>query len=384
MKGVWAAAFLLRRLRAERGVVLLLVALVAITSFLGAAAPRLYNLVADAGLRREVAAAGPSRRNIELVQEFVMPPGEEPADLVDRLGRTYFSLMGDSVQAMVASDEVVATSPRFGLRQPPRYTTYVSLRHQTGLGEAVQLTQGRWPASTGERLPAAALEFGPPAEEPPLEPPRIEIALSRTTAEESGLTLGTIYEAAVDSADPLLPRALVRPLVARLEVVGIFDIADPRADIWYADNRLQRVGADFNADTPILFATALIAPEAHPDLVTSNLPFRYQWHYFIDPDRLDAGQPRHRHPGAQPARDDVHHLHVRGGRPGADHPAERPPHRHRPLPGPAGRLGGGPVGRGDRAAGARRGRDRHARDPAHQPAARRAAPGPRPRGSDGA
>jgi putative ABC transport system permease protein len=290
MRGIWAAAFLLRRLRAERGIVLLLVALVGVTSFLVAAAPRLYNLVADAGLRREVAEASTARRNIELVQQLVMPPGEEPADLVDRLGRTYLSLFGERVQSLVATREVVITSPRFGLRQPPRYTTYVSLRHQSGLGEAVRLVDGRWPASTGERLPAAALEFGPPAGEVPDEPTRIEIAVSTTTAEESGLALGQIHEAAIDSADPLLPRALVQPLLARLEVVGIFDVDDPGADAWYSNNQLQRVGADFNAETPIVFVTALIAPEAHPDLVSSNLPFRYEWHYFLDPERMDAAQ----------------------------------------------------------------------------------------------
>ena len=47
MGSVWAAGFLLRRLRAEVGVVALLVALVALTSFLFAGAPRLFNLVAD-------------------------------------------------------------------------------------------------------------------------------------------------------------------------------------------------------------------------------------------------------------------------------------------------------------------------------------------------
>jgi putative ABC transport system permease protein len=290
VRGVWAAAFFLRRLRSERGIALLLVALVGVTSFLVAAAPRLYNLVADAGLRAAAADASPSRRNLELLQEFVMPPGQEAATLVDSLGETYFQMMGGDVRSIVASRELVATSPRFGLRQPPRYSTYVALRRQTGIDDQVSIVQGRLPQSTGERLPGAALEFGPPPGEEPETPTRIEIAVSDVTADESGLAVGQVLEAAVDSADPLLPRALVRPLLARIEVVGIFHVTNPAADIWYADNRVLRVGADFNADTPIVFVTALIAPDALADLVTSNLPFRYEWHYFIDPARLDAGQ----------------------------------------------------------------------------------------------
>lgn len=290
MRRIWAAAFLLRRLRAERGVVLLLVGLIGVTAFLGAAAPRLYNLVADAGLRREVAEASTARRNIELVQEFVMPPNEDPADVLDRLGRTYQGLFGDDLEQLIASRELVVTSPRFGLLQQPLYPTFVALRYQSGLGESVRLAEGRWPQSTGEQLPEAAFDFAGPGGEPTEDAPRIEIAISRETAEESGIELGQVLDASVDSRDPLLPRALVRPLNARLDVVGIFDVTDKAAPIWYSDTNVQQVAAEWQADTPIVYVTALIAPEAHPDLATSNLAFRYAWHYFIDPERFDAGQ----------------------------------------------------------------------------------------------
>ena len=50
MRSVWAAAFLLRRLRSEVGVALLILLLVGVTSALFAGAPRVFNLVADEGL----------------------------------------------------------------------------------------------------------------------------------------------------------------------------------------------------------------------------------------------------------------------------------------------------------------------------------------------
>lgn len=56
MGTVMAAAMLLRRLRAEIGIVLLLFVLLAATSFLVAAAPRQFNVVSDAAVRQAVAS----------------------------------------------------------------------------------------------------------------------------------------------------------------------------------------------------------------------------------------------------------------------------------------------------------------------------------------
>jgi len=63
---LWAAGFLLRRLRAEAGVVALLLALVAVTSFVFAGAPRLFNLFADAALVHELNAAPFVDRDLQL------------------------------------------------------------------------------------------------------------------------------------------------------------------------------------------------------------------------------------------------------------------------------------------------------------------------------
>ena len=57
MRLVTAVAALLRRLRVERGVVALVFAVVAITSFGVAAGPRLFNQVADEALRYEATHA---------------------------------------------------------------------------------------------------------------------------------------------------------------------------------------------------------------------------------------------------------------------------------------------------------------------------------------
>ena len=65
MRLVGAVAVLLRRIRAERGVAILLFVLVAVTSFVVAASPRLFDRVADAGIRYEVARATSAQRNLQ-------------------------------------------------------------------------------------------------------------------------------------------------------------------------------------------------------------------------------------------------------------------------------------------------------------------------------
>ena len=51
MRSLWAAGLLLRRIPSELGMILLLFFVIATTSFLFAAAPRMFNRVSDDGLR---------------------------------------------------------------------------------------------------------------------------------------------------------------------------------------------------------------------------------------------------------------------------------------------------------------------------------------------
>ena len=278
MSRLWAAAFLLRRLRTERGVLVLLVLLVAITSFIVAAAPRLYNSVADAGLRSLLADTSPTRRNIALVRDMQASPGSlTPAALRDT-GAKLAAGFDPAITAAVRSQEVVVDSPRFHVNPGPKYSTYVTLRSQSGLDGAVELTDGRWPARLSE--PATL----------PGTPPLIEIAVSETTAAESGLAIGQMLEASLDPADPLLTGRGFRDDADRFSVVGIFRINDPNADIWFADNSLEHVGLEFTLNEAIAYATALISPDVTPDLAgVLELPVHVEWRSFLDPARIDAG-----------------------------------------------------------------------------------------------
>ncbi len=290
MRSVWAAGFLLRRLRTEVGVVALLVALVTLTAFLFAGAPRLFNLVADAALVDQLRASGVADRDIQLTSTAVPPGGDDPLAEIDRIGGEFQRALPASIAPLIGERHYSVTSPRFAIPEPPRYRTYVSLLYQDGLDHAIRLVAGRLPAPNGEPLPLATLDFGQEPAPLPATPPRIEIAISEGTAAEIGADIGTTMGATLDGADPILRSFVIRRIDAEFKVVGIFAIVDPEADVWYADRRLQRPDIGGSLEFPIAYATGLIAPDAFRDLTTSRLPFQLAWRYYVAPDRIDVGQ----------------------------------------------------------------------------------------------
>ena len=290
MRWVWAAGFLLRRLRAEAGVVAMLLTLVAVTSFLFASAPRLFNLVADAALVDELRAAADVDRDIQLTSVTTTPSGADRLAAVADVGAAYRDRLPDSLRRLVSERRYSVTTPRFSIADPPRYTLFVALRIQDGLDPAIELVDGRLPRSTAEQLPRAVLDFEPAPPEPEPIPPRIEIAVSEATAAETGAVVGDLLQATLDGGDPILRGVLLRPIDAQFEVVGIFSVDDPAAEIWFADRAMQRPEIGGSDEFPIAYATALIAPEAYPDVTTTGLPFAFAWRYFLDPGRADVGQ----------------------------------------------------------------------------------------------
>ena len=290
MHSMWAAAFLLRRLRVEIGIALLIVGLVAATSLVFSAAPRLLDRISDEGLRHELTNSGPVQRNLQLSTVSVLPDAEGSLDAVDELGDGFAEEFPPVVRNAIGGRQLAFTTVRFGIPDPPEYTTFVTLRYQSGLGDAIHLKNGRMPASTGDSLAQASFGLDPSEEPPPPVPPVFEIAVSEATAQEIGVEVGDVLFGAADGNDPLIRRTFQRPPEARFEVVGTYSVTDPDAEAWYADRALQVVNVGGTLDNPIAFATALVAPDTLDGLVTAQMPIRYQWRYLIDPARLDAGQ----------------------------------------------------------------------------------------------
>lgn len=289
MRSIWAAAFLLRRIRAEVGVALLIVVLVGGTAFLFAAAPRIFNRIADEGLRHELEAALAVQRNLQVSVIDDAPSGPAPLEEIDRARDFFFGEMPDSVAELVRETDLVITSVRFRVQDAPRYAnTFITLRHHEDVGDAIRVVEGRLPASTGDELPRALFGFVPEDYEPPSVTPLFEIALSDATAEDAGLALGDVYEVVGDSTDARLEQGYAVPLEAEFEVVGIFEVVEPDAELWYDERALQVLNLGGTDDNPLAFTTALIHPDAFAGIGASGLPFAYDFRYFVDTSRLDS------------------------------------------------------------------------------------------------
>lgn len=280
MRLVTAVAALLRRLRVERGVTVLLFLLFAATSFTVAAGPRLFNRVADDGLRHEAERGTALQRNVQFSVAGSVPSSkDDPFARVVARGESLRSRLPKSIQDLIVQDQFVVDAPRLGLADPPRFTTFVTLRQQDGLTEHVELTEGRWP-----------IRVEPDPEPEEVAPPRFEIAISDATAEAIQVAVGDTLATNVDPSDPLLRNLFPRPSIAvEVSVVGRFAVSDVTDPYWYDDRVLAEIATGGTDDAPIAFATAVFAPDAYVQVLALGLPLRYQWRYFVEPDRFDAG-----------------------------------------------------------------------------------------------
>ncbi|HET7168083.1 MAG TPA: FtsX-like permease family protein [Candidatus Limnocylindrales bacterium] len=269
---------LLRRRRAERGVIALLFLLVAVTSLVVAASPRLFGRVADDGLRYAVARSTAAQRNIEFssVARGVSPTGD-PIDRVEDRGERLADQLGPAIADLVEQRHEVIDTTRFRLTEPPAYPSFLTLRTQDGVDDQIDIVDGRRPG----RLPLPTVEGTP----------RFEIVLAAPTAAEMGVRVGDVLPAAVDPADAMLRNVFPRPVApVELALVGLFTARDPAAEFWFDDTVALRPTIGGTDDAPIAFGTALFAPGAFADIGTLGLPNRYRWRFHIDAGRLDAGR----------------------------------------------------------------------------------------------
>jgi putative ABC transport system permease protein len=280
MRPLATTVALLRRSRVERGVLALLFVLVAVTSFVVTAGPRLLSRVADDGLRYEVRAAPPAARNLQF-----QAVGELPGQVGDALARVrargdeIWGQLPPGVQKVVAERGSVVDSVRFRLTDPPNYETLVAMTYQDGVEDLVRYVEGRAPVALGS----------PPDGSD--DPRRFEVALSRAAAAEIQVGVGSRLPATADPSDPLLRRVFPRPTTPVVfEVVGLFDVPDPGAPGFFGESRLAQAAIGGSEEHPVAFATALIAPEAYLDLRAVGMPAQYRWRFFTDVDRLDVGR----------------------------------------------------------------------------------------------
>ncbi len=287
MTAVSAAALLLRRLKSETGILLLLFVLVASTSFLFAAAPRVLNRVTDDAARYAVTTASTVDRDIWLsANGFIQPGDDAGVAAVQTYGDERRADFPGSIGNLISGRTPGITSVRFAV---PQSIVAVSLRYQDGVADASRLVAGRWPVDRG--MPLRQIRVGQATDPADSSAPAVfEAALSTAQAETMGAHVGDHFTLGLDTTDPFVPKTAFKIAPAEIEVVGLYDALDPGADEWIGNGLLQPSFKQGPSGIEGIYATALIAAQAYPRVFGAGLPFHYDWHFQVDPANFDADQ----------------------------------------------------------------------------------------------
>ncbi|MEO8208393.1 MAG: hypothetical protein ABI598_05105, partial [Chloroflexota bacterium] len=283
-------AALLRRRRVERGVLGLVFALTAATSFVVTTAPRLFSNAADAGIRHAISEATAAQGSLEF-QAFAQigSASTSPMGSVETRGKALLGSLPASLKPLVGDTQYVVDTARVALSAPPNFATTVSFRIASAIDEETTIVEGRRPARVdapgAEDQPIRARVDAPGAEDQPIH---LEIAISEASAVTTLLRVGETYVAHLDPTDPLRRSFFPRPSSSiEITVVGIYSINDRTAAYWFDDTKAVEARIGGTTEHPIAFVTALIAPDAYPILLGEG---QTSWRIPIDARQIDAGQ----------------------------------------------------------------------------------------------
>jgi putative ABC transport system permease protein len=278
----------LRRLRDERLTALGLVALVLVTAFLAAAAPRLLDRVADDALLATIKDAHPANSNVQLIREDRYHlTGQGLFGQVTSIQGEVHELLPAPLAALVSEQAWTIETGRWRMAEIEGDPAFMRLRIQPDAAERISLVDGRWP--TGE---TGEIEDPLSVNEPAVRHLTVfEVAVAAPAAERLSLELGQIVTLPADTTDPLVGRNDELRIAA--QIVGTYEVNDEDDPWWLGSTDLAQPtirfagGDNFNIDV-----TGLLAPEAYPaymlETALLHAPLRYTFRNYVDPVRLDA------------------------------------------------------------------------------------------------
>lgn len=279
----------LRRLRADRATALALAALIALSAFVAATAPRLLSAVADRALRGELERTAVSERSLTFTTEgsltFTADRGRNgPYDVIDAEGRRLVSELPDVLVERLRAPASMAESARWVARTAVATPGTIRFRFQAGALDRIRFSLGRAP--TGAT--SVQVVAGQPGD-PPIPVLLVEGALSTASAEQLGVNVGDEIRLDADVAD-LLGRQGQGDAVA-MRVVGIFTVTDPDDPFWFDDRALVAPSVrDVNSNLAYVDATALLAEAAYAPFSRRDralTPVRYAWRMEAIIERID-------------------------------------------------------------------------------------------------
>ncbi|CAM5537700.1 membrane protein [Streptomyces pilosus] len=273
------AGWVRTRLRSAPGAAVAFAVLVAVTACLAAALPLAVDRYGDAGLRRALEVAGPSRTTVQLFATddgMLVPQEIQEADLRwDAVRGAYTELLGPAGRSLPldrdqssygvrTTDPVPVTDP-VELARPSALPPQLHLVAQNDLAGHSRLRAGR--------LPKAPDGTGATA-------PSVEAAVTAETAGKLNITVGSVLR---------VPGPRRAPLTVR--VTGVVDPLAPREAYWSTSPVLRsphlRTVPDDPARSVYWVGALLLPPDAAPAILATGLPERY-WNLAPDASALPA------------------------------------------------------------------------------------------------
>lgn len=263
---VWAGA--------APSAVLLVVIVVALTSFLATAAPLWFVQAADRALPTLLDGVSAGQSGLEFEQSGRIDPGAtDPLSGVTAAGAALRADLPESLARIVTPTVDVVDSPELLAIDPPQAITRLTFRIEPAIADAIRFYAGRAPTGHTGTIVRSIFNTDAPW-------PVYEVALSRTSAAVLKLGVGDQLALVPDSN---------RYGYAGAEIVGLFDVIDPADPRWFGDTTLdipseQRLTSELSA----FHAIGLLSPDAYPTLVGTPpiTTFRYRWRLPVAADRL--------------------------------------------------------------------------------------------------
>ena len=286
---------LLARLRADAGVAVVIVLVIAVTAGTAAAVGRSLQVLTADSIRDEVANANPSAVGVTasaMLDRDLARTGVF-AGLQAR-GTAEAEQLPPPLSTLVGPPATVVDSVRFTLGPLPDepalpLTTNLTFRSQDPAEEHLRVVEGRVPAVSDLEVELQSAVEGEPGPMAPV----MEIALSATTMERTGLALGSRVVAVPDPADPLARRAgLISLAPVVVEVVGRIELSAAEDPVWWGDPRLHRPAQIDTGTTTTYFAFGWVPPDVDGVLPgDGNLPGQVDWRFPVDAEDVAAEDP---------------------------------------------------------------------------------------------
>jgi putative ABC transport system permease protein len=281
------------RIRSDLPVTAAVFGVVLVTSFVFAAAPRVFDSNADEGLRYAVQRASPFERNVEFTRAGrIEPAATDPIASVSATGTRLAQSFPESVRDVIRDRRETVETTRFtavdapGFPGPTGTTRLMTLEYVQGAEDHLRLVAGRMPEKRDEIVPLP-FRLGQP------RAPLVEIAVPLVAANQLSLKVGDVLYLEPDFEDTLVgPLALSERRMVAAEITGIF-VPRTRADrAWLDDARLDRAVVRDTDQRRYVYGFGLFAPAAYGEVAdaTRPLPLRYSWRYDVDANGFDAGE----------------------------------------------------------------------------------------------